>query len=350
MKIESANLQRAMNRVAKLAGGRTTLPILNMAHLSAIGGVLVVTTSDLTAWAVARVACDGDLPPTCASAQKLKLLADASRDSIELTVTKEGLKFAATGLDCTLSTIPADEYPAYPTDKLESIAVNCADLAEGIRRTAWACSEEESRYTLQSCWITLTAKSLLVVASNGKAVGRFEMPAIATLAAGNIHKNYAGELADMLDEDGALLKMSANFIGAESDFGTMLVKQVEGNRPGFEQVGAQKYIDIGDLDREQTADALSLSRGMAMSEKSLFVPVIVKFEPDGAYFDSEKFRRVVPGTFKDGVCKLDANLAAKLFASMSGDTIKVSLWDMGNGFGMRVSDGNTAAIIAGMSI
>lgn len=349
MNIESSKLQQAMNRVVKLAGGRTTLPILNCVHLVASGGALSLTTSDLTAWAVARVACDGDLPPTCVSAQKLKLLADASGGSITMTAKSGALKFEASGLDCDLSTIPANEYPEFPKDDLKPIAVNCGDLAEGIRRTAWACSTDQSRYQLHPAWITLTDTNLLVVASDGKTLVRFEMASICNPANANIHRDYATELADILEEDGALLKISANFIGAESDFGLLLVKQIDGQRPNFEGYNARKYVEMGDLDREQALDALTLSRGMAMGEKSLFVPVVLKFEPDGAYFDSEKFRRVVPGRFADGKCKIDANLTSKAFASLRGDIVKTSLFEHGGtGSDLRVIDGNATVIIAGM--
>lgn len=352
MTIDAKKLNAAVARVVHLAAKRTTLPILNHLHLSVARGVLSVQASDLTAYAAANVECVGEMEAVCVPASKLQMLANAAVGEVSIDVKPGGVRFSCDGIDCTLFSLKADEFPPFPAEKSANIGVNCEDLAEAIRRVSWACSTDEIRYTINGAWLDMTGKSLIALATNEKIAARCELPSITPVSHANILGIYASEFCDVLAEEGAVFSIGENYVSARSEFGVMHVKQIEGRKPTFDSIftgSAREAILMGNLEREQFGDALGLVRGLSFNGQATFSPVVIKFEAKRVLLDAPNFTRSIPGEFKEATTKVDANRAVRIFSKLRGDVVQASVFQCGAGNGLRLVDGDTVVILAGLS-
>jgi DNA polymerase III sliding clamp (beta) subunit (PCNA family) len=88
--LDTANFKKAFDRVAQIAGHRTTLPILNCIRMGAVEGKLQLMATDLEVYATATVDCEGALATMCVPAAPIKGLLAQSGKEITLLAADQG--------------------------------------------------------------------------------------------------------------------------------------------------------------------------------------------------------------------------------------------------------------------
>jgi DNA polymerase-3 subunit beta len=171
----------ALGLAQSVAGGRTTLPILNNVLLEAdSAGKLSLFASDLQT--TLRLRIDAEVKEagrTTLPARRLfaiakevsaKELALVSNEKEESTVTGGSSSFRLFGL-------PAADYPAPPPlSDSPSFGISQAALVRLLRHTAYAMSNDEMRYVLNGALFCWKEKNLTVVATDGKRLALMESP------------------------------------------------------------------------------------------------------------------------------------------------------------------------------
>lgn len=150
---------------------RQTMPILANILLSAKGGRLAVTATDLEVELVATSEVDvqrnGEIT---VPGRKLLDICRALPEGAEMTLTLEGERMLvrARRSRFTLSTLPASEFPSVDEiDAQQSLKVPQKDFKRLLEKTHFSMAQQDVRYYLNGLLLETSAKSLRSVATDG---------------------------------------------------------------------------------------------------------------------------------------------------------------------------------------
>ncbi|MGA7215209.1 MAG: DNA polymerase III subunit beta, partial [Terrimicrobiaceae bacterium] len=134
-----------------------------------------------------------------------------------------------------------DEFPAFPSFKDAKVyTIRQSELKNGLRRTSYAISVDETRYVLNGILFSFKENKLTLVATDGRRLALFdsdlEFPAsherdfiVPTKA--------VTELQRLLGEDGEMqISIGENLVSFELNGSQLVSKLVEGNYPNYRQV------------------------------------------------------------------------------------------------------------------
>lgn len=258
MKINRDEFLSALAGPAKLAGKRTTLPILNHVLLQAAGNELFITGSNLDAFEEARIACDGDLGAVCVPAAKLCDVLKRLGPEVEITNDKKRLMLVG-GARVHLSTASADEFPKFPDTKGKAIGINAAALADGIESVAWATAVDgEGRFNLEHIYVQSGADGVRCIATNGRQLAKHETNTASNDAELLVHYAFAGDVVAALRRDGAAISQGDNWLCVTHAGGQLAVKRSEVQFPNWKQV-IPDAKSIGTVNKADFTKALALA-------------------------------------------------------------------------------------------
>lgn len=197
--IDRKSLALAVRPLVKIAGGRTTLPILSNVRIGMGGtginaGLLTMQVSDLDMWLAAELPCntgrDGDILLTTVPVKQLSaIIKGLKQETVELdylpSVTEkiEGEKDKTTPAKFTVNgsmSLPmfmADEFPPLP--KMEATpfcTLHQGQLKGLLTNVKEFQSMDESRYVLNGTLFERVAEVLNLVATNGRTLTISSLP------------------------------------------------------------------------------------------------------------------------------------------------------------------------------
>lgn len=173
--VDKKSFQEAVKKV--IAEKKAALPILTNFLLKAEDGRLVIHGTDLevftTYWINADVEEEGSV---CVNAKKLtdisKVLPSAE---VNLHIDKNNLKITSGKTKYSLPTTPAEDFPTFeefPSDLAVSISGNT--LLEGISKTVYASSRDESRFALNGVCFSFVNNHIDFVATDGHRLALYK--------------------------------------------------------------------------------------------------------------------------------------------------------------------------------
>ena len=150
---------------------RQTMPILANVLLSAKGGKLAVTATDLEVELVATSEVDvqrnGEVT---VPGRKLLDICRALPEGAEITLTLDGERMSVRARKSrfTLSTLPAGEFPTVEEiNAQQSLKVPQKDFRRLLEKTHFSMAQQDVRYYLNGLLLETSAKSLRSVATDG---------------------------------------------------------------------------------------------------------------------------------------------------------------------------------------
>jgi DNA polymerase-3 subunit beta len=150
---------------------RQTMPILANVLLSAKGGRLAVTATDLEVELVATSEVDvqrnGEVT---VPGRKLLDICRALPEGAEITLTLDGERMSVRARKSrfTLSTLPASEFPTVEEiNAQQSLKVPQKDFKRLLEKTHFSMAQQDVRYYLNGLLLETSAKSLRSVATDG---------------------------------------------------------------------------------------------------------------------------------------------------------------------------------------
>lgn len=169
--IDAGVLDGAIKAAAAVVETRNTIPILANVRLFADAGTLELVATDLDNQFRQRF----DLPgggalATTVHARRFAALVGMLPANTPVTLEPDGprLIIRAGRSRWVLPTLPADDFPVLPIDKLGNpVAVPGKALAEALRRTVWSVCTEVSRPHIAGPFLHCADKAMRIVATNG---------------------------------------------------------------------------------------------------------------------------------------------------------------------------------------
>jgi DNA polymerase III subunit beta len=175
--VKKYDLQRELELTQGVVERKTTIPILSNLLLEASGGRLAITATDLelsiSTSCEAKVKKDGaGTIPAKKLYDLIKLLPDGEikfklLENHWIQITSDRKTYKLVGMS-------RDNFPAIPTFPNTLVRIPAATLTQIIKKTEFAISQEESRYTLNGALLVLKPESITMVATDGHRLAMVE--------------------------------------------------------------------------------------------------------------------------------------------------------------------------------
>src|SRR2546425_3063812 len=279
--VTKEKLLEGLQQVQNVVSTRTTLPILSNVLMQASGNEVRLTTTDLDVGV--RGSFEANVDKTGATTLPARRLFTIIRElpSSEISVEVDGKNAASIRSGQSFFKIlglPEEEFPPLPKfENAKVVTMRQKDLHDGLRKTAYAISTDETRYVLNGVLFSFKENKLRLVATDGRrlALVDIELEFPRSHEADIIVPTKAViELARLVSEDGDVkMSVSENQVSFEVN-GTLLVsKLIEGNYPNYRQVIPAEAKERVTLERETFLNSVHRV-SLLSSEKSNSVKLI----------------------------------------------------------------------------
>lgn len=275
-------LAEALTVAGRASTTRAALPVLSGLRLALDGDMLSVTGSDLdlTITAGLEVAGGGD----GVTVLPAKLMADIVRSfgsgAVELDASSDRARIQGGRSEFFLNAIPADEYPVSAEPVGESVRLQSADLAEGLRQVVKAASGDESRPILTGVLMAAEEGGLRLVSTDSYRLAIRDLPGTAVLREGQqvlVPSRALNELARALDEESEVsLVLGEKDVTFEVGSLRLSTRLIEGEFPNYRGLIPQSQPNRLIVERTALAEAVRRVRLMARENS----PVRLTMQPD----------------------------------------------------------------------
>lgn len=247
-----------LQRIQNVVSTRSTLPVLTNALLETTETGLRLTTTDL------EVAIRCEIPAQVerqgATTLPARRLAAIVRELPASEITIESDAKNVSTIRCGSSYfkmfgLAKEEFPAFPSFKdAKTYTIKQSELRDGLRKTSYAISVDETRYVLNGILFSFKENKLTLVATDGRRLALFD----SDLEFPRSHERdfivptkAVTELQRLLGDDAEIqVSVAENLVSFEISGSQLVSKLVEGNYPNYRQVIPGEAKERVTLERE----------------------------------------------------------------------------------------------------
>jgi DNA polymerase III subunit beta len=262
--VAKEKLLEGLQQVQNVVSTRTTLPILSNVLLQAHGDEIHLTTTDLDVGV--RGSCEADVEKEGATTLPARRLFNIVRElpSSEIQIDVNGKNAASIRSGQSFFKIlglPEEEFPPLPKfEDAKVVTIRQKDLRDGLRKTSYAISTDETRYVLNGVLFSFKENKLTLVATDGRrlAMVEIELEFPRSHEADFIVPTKAvTELQRLLADDGEIkVSMASGQIAFDLNKTLLVSKLIEGNYPNYRQVIPSEAKERIKLERETFLNSL----------------------------------------------------------------------------------------------
>jgi DNA polymerase-3 subunit beta len=281
LSVSKEKLLEGLQTVQNVVSTRTTLPILSNVLLEAADGQLRLTTTDLDVGM--RGAIEATIEKPGAATLPARRLFTIVRELPSAEILLEVDSKSVASIRCGPSFfkilgLPQEEFPPLPKfEGAKTFTLRQKELKDGLRKTAYAISTDETRYVLNGILFSFKDNKLTLVATDGRRLAlvdiELEFPRSHEIDI-ILPTKAVTELGRLVSEEGDIrMSVSENQVAFEVD-GTLLVsKLIEGNYPNYRQVIPPEAKERITLERENFLNTVHRV-SLLSSEKSNSVKLV----------------------------------------------------------------------------
>src|SRR5881227_3500791 len=172
-------LLEGLQQVQNVVSTRTTLPILSNVLLQAKEGAVHLTTTDLDVGV--RGSFEANVDKVGATTLPARRLFTIIRElpSSEIAIEVDGKNAASIRSGQSFFKIlglPEEEFPPLPKfENAKVVTMRQKDLHDGLRKTAYAISRDETRYVLNGILCSFKENKLTLVATDGRRLALVDL-------------------------------------------------------------------------------------------------------------------------------------------------------------------------------
>ena len=242
--VTKEKLLEGLQQVQNVVSTRTTLPILSNVLLQANGSEVRLTTTDLDVGVrgsfEANVEKEG--ATTLPARRLFTIIRELPSSEIQFDVDGKNAASIRSGQSFfKILGLPEEEFPPLPKfDDAKVVTIRQKDLRDGLRKTSYAISTDETRYVLNGVLFSFKDNKLTLVATDGRrlAMVDIELEFPRSHEADIIVPTKAvTELQRLLTDDGDVrVSVGSGQIAFDLNNTLLVSKLIEGNYPNYRQV------------------------------------------------------------------------------------------------------------------
>src|ERR1700751_4408829 len=262
--VSKDKMLEGLSIVQNVVSTRTTLPILSNVLLQASDGEIRLTTTDLDVGV--RGTVEAQIERTGATTLPARRLFAIVRElpaaEIYFDVDSKNLASIRSGSSFfKIRGFPEDEFPPLPRfDEAKVFTIAQKDLRDGLKKTSYAISTDETRYVLNVILFSFKDNKLTLVATDGRrlAMAEIELEFPRSHESDLIVPTKAvTELQRLLTDEGEVkVSMGGGQIAFDLNKTLLVSKLIEGNYPNYRQVIPGEAKERVKLEREMFLNSL----------------------------------------------------------------------------------------------
>ena len=165
-------LLEALQQVQNVVSTRTTLPILSNVLLQAQGNEVHLTTTDLDVGVrgsfEAQIEKEG--ATTLPARRLFNIVRELPATEIQMDVDGKNAASIRSGQSFfKILGLPEEEFPPLPKfENAKVVTIRQKELRDGLRKTSYAISTDETRYVLNGLLFSFKENKLTLVATDGR--------------------------------------------------------------------------------------------------------------------------------------------------------------------------------------
>ncbi|MDD5644033.1 MAG: DNA polymerase III subunit beta [bacterium] len=310
-------LVNGLQSVQSIVSAKGALPILLNVLIETEDDAILLSTTDLEIGIKSRVEAKiKKKGGTTLPAKRLfGIVRDFPGDVIDIEVTENNIATIASKKDnFRIMGLSKEDFPKIPVFKDSSvIKVKKNSIKELIKKTSYAASQDETRYTLNGIFITVKDGYMTMVATDGRRL------ALASTMTSDDSENKDGviipsravnEIMRILSGDGDIkIKLSENQIMFEFDNIVFVSKLIEGRFPDYEQVIPKKSKQQVKISRDEILSVIKraalITSDKSKSVKLTFAKGVLLVESNAA--DVGEYKGEIPLNYKEEEVKMAFN-------------------------------------------
>ncbi|MEA3188124.1 MAG: polymerase subunit beta [Chthoniobacter sp.] len=279
--VSKEKLLDGLQTVQNVVSTRTTLPILSNVLLQAADGQLRLTTTDLDVGVRGGIEAQIDKPggTTLPARRLFNIVRELPAAEIQIDIDSKNVATIRSGPSFfKILGLPEEEFPPLPKfDNAKTFTIRQKDLRDGLKKTSYAISTDETRYVLNGILCSFKDNKLTLVATDGRRLAlldiELEFPRSQEVDI-IVPTKAVNELQRLLGEEGEVkLSVGENQVAFDLN-GTLLVsKLIEGNYPNYRQVIPAEAKERITLERETFLSSVHRV-SLLSSEKSNSVKLV----------------------------------------------------------------------------
>src|SRR5467141_193500 len=262
--VAKEKLLEGLQQVQNVVSTRTTLPILSNVLLQAHGDEIHLTTTDLDVGV--RGSCEADVEKegetTLPARRRFNIVRELPSSEIQVDVNGKNAASIRSGQSFfKILGLPEEEFPPLPKfEDAKVVTIRQKDLRDGLRKTAYAISTDETRYVLNGVLFSFKDNKLTLVATDGRRLAMLDID----LEFPRSHEadiivptKAVTELQRLLADEGDVkVSMGGGQIAFDLSKTLLVSKLIEGNYPNYRQVIPGEAKERVTLERETFLNSL----------------------------------------------------------------------------------------------
>lgn len=264
LQVTQENLSRALSNVARVATGRTTLPILSNILFKIIDNRLSISATNLdiavTEYIGAKVSKTGST--TIPARLTQDFVSNLPNGTITIKQTDHKIHITSKNYDSTINGIPADEFPVMPAiQKGVAWKIPAKELKHALQQTVFAASADEARPVLTGVLLHTKNKELYIAATDSyrlaeKRVGKINqdtsilVPASALQELLRIIQDRDETVTITHDDQQVLFAVGAT---------ELVARLIEGNYPDYQKLIPENFSTSATLNRSELISITKVS-------------------------------------------------------------------------------------------
>ena len=265
--LSSTALSSKLNMLAKVIGGKSSLPILDCFLFQVANGEMNITASDsdnILKTSIELTECEGEGNFCIPNRVILDALKELPEQPLNFEIDTDdtyAIKISYQNGLYNFTAQNADEYPVsqHVNDAAHTISIDAAILVDNISRSLFATANDQLRPVMNGIYFDLTSDALNIVASDGHKLVRNKNFTIKseTPASFDLPKKPATLLKNILSKDEGDVTIKFDQQSAEIAFadGTLRCVLYEGRYPNYNSVIPNNPNEVT-VDRKALLSAL----------------------------------------------------------------------------------------------
>jgi DNA polymerase III subunit beta len=262
--VTKEKLLECLQQVQNVVSTRTTLPILSNVLLKTNGSEVHLTTTDLDVGVrgsfEAQIEKEG--ATTLPARRLFTIIRELPSSEIQFDVDGKNAASIRSGQSFfKILGLPEEEFPPLPKfDDSKVVTIRQKDLRDGLRKTSYAISTDETRYVLNGVLFSFKDNKLTLVATDGRRLAMLDID----LEFPRSHEadiivptKAVTELQRLLTDDGEVrVSVGSGQIAFDLNNTLLVSKLIEGNYPNYRQVIPGEMKERVTLERETFLNSL----------------------------------------------------------------------------------------------
>ncbi len=257
--VTQENLSRALHAVGRIAGGRTTLPILANVLLATEDAQLKLSATNLEVGIIQHISAKIDKAGSITIPARLlgDYIASLPPTNITLSTDEHKLHLEAERFNSTINGIAADEFPSIPEVKSsQKLTFDGASFKQALQRCLFAASSDDTRPVLTAILLHAFKGSLFIVATDSYRLSEQQLDSTTAGVLADttllLPARSLSELTRIL-ADGDTIDLSWDEAQAELRFRetTLITRLIEGTYPNYRDLIPKSTEATFEINREE---------------------------------------------------------------------------------------------------